>query len=98
MQENTCAKPGHADIATQTEYSKYLLSAKIDNMLLKSEVALLKTDQMMSTVVSSISYEAIWNNSEQMKHFVGLTAPQFEAMHKFLDSVCPLDSLVYWNS
>ena len=33
-----------------------------------------------------------------MKHFVGLTAPQFEALHNFLDSVCPLDSLVYWNS
>ena len=67
-------------------------------MLLKNEVALLKIGQTMSTVVSSISFEAISNNSELMKHFVGLTAPQFEALHNFLDSVCPLDSLVYWNS
>ena len=98
MHGNTCAKPGHTDTATQTEYSKYLLSAKIDTMLLKNEVALLKIGQTMSTVVSSISFEAISNNSELMKHFVGLTAPQFEALHNFLDSVCPLDSLVYWNS
>ena len=98
MHGNTCAKPGHTDAATQTEYSKYLLSAKIDTMLLKNEVALLKIGQTMSTVVSSISFEAISNNSELMKHFVGLTAPQFEALHNFLDSVCPLDSLVYWNS
>ena len=53
MQGNTCTKPGHADTATQTEYSKYVLSAKIDTMLLKNEVALLKTGQTMSTVVSS---------------------------------------------
>ena len=98
MHGNTCAKPGHTDTATQTEYSKYLLSAKIDTILLKNEVALLKIGQTMSTVVSSISFEAISNNSELMKHFVGLTAPQFEALHNFLDSVCPLDSLVYWNS
>ena len=94
MHGNTCAKPGHADTATQTEYSKYLLSAKIDAMLLKNEVALLKTGQTMSTVVSSISFEAISNNSELMKHFVALTAPQFEALHNFLDSICPLDSLI----
>ena len=75
MQGNTCAKSGHADTATQTEHSKYMLSAKIDAMLLKNEVALLKTGQTMSTVVSSISFEAISNNSELMKHFVGLTAP-----------------------
>ena len=75
MHGNTCAKPGHTDTATQTEYSKYLLSAKIDTMLLKNEVALLKIGQTMSTVVSSISFEAISNNSELMKHFVGLTAP-----------------------
>ena len=98
VQGNTCTKPGHADTATQTEYSKYVLSAKIDTMLLKNEGALLKTGQTMSTVVCSISFEAISNNSELMKHFVGLTAPQFEALHNFLDSVCQLDSLVYWNS
>ena len=62
MQGNTCAKPSHADAETQTEHSKYMLSAKIDTMVLKNEVALLKTGQTMSTVVSSISFEAILNN------------------------------------
>ena len=75
MHGNTCAKPGHTDTATQTEYSKYLLSAKIDTMLLKNEVALLKIGQTMSTVVSSISFEAISNNSELMKHFVDFDSP-----------------------
>ena len=32
-----------------------------------------------------------------MKHFVGLTAPQFEALHNFLDCICPLYSLTFWN-
>ena len=48
-------------------------------------------------VVSSISFQAIANNSALMKHFVGLTAPQFEALHNFLDCICPLDSLTFWN-
>ena len=32
-----------------------------------------------------------------MKHFVGSTAPELEALRNFLNSVCPLDSLTYWN-
>ena len=98
MQGNTCAKPGHADTATQTQYSKYMLSAKIDTMLLKNEVALLKTGQTMSTVVSSISFEAISNNSELIKHFVGLTAPQFEALHNSSTVFAHWIHFVYWNS
>ena len=31
------------------------------------------------------------NNSALMKHFVGLTAPQFEALYNFLNCICPLD-------
>ena len=48
-------------------------------------------------VVSSISFEAIANNSALMKQFVGLTAPQFEALHNFLNCICPLDSLTFWK-
>ena len=83
---------------TQTEFSKYLLSAKIDTMLLKNEVALMRGDPKTTPkVVSSISFEAIANNSALMKHFVGLTAPQFAALHNFLNCICPLDSLTFWN-
>ena len=32
-----------------------------------------------------------------MKHFVGLTPAQFEVLHNFLDSVCPLDTINYWT-
>ena len=82
------------DVRTQTEISKYLLPAKIDTMLLRNEVALMKSDQKMgSRTVSSISYEMIANDSALMKHFVGLSAPQFEALHNFLNSVCPLDEI-----
>ena len=72
------------DIGTQTEYSKYLLSAKLDTMLLKNEVARMKFEQKTSKVVSNLSFEAISNDSDLMKHFVGVTAPEFEALHNFL--------------
>ena len=80
------------------QFSKYLLSAKIDTMLLKNEVALMRGDPKTTPkVVSSISFEAIANNSALMKHFVGLTAPQFEALYNFLNCICPLDSLTFLN-
>ena len=67
-------------------------------MLLKNEVALMRGDPKTTPkVVSSISFEAIANNSALMKHFVGLTAPQFEALYNFLNCICPLDSLTFWN-
>ena len=87
-----------SDVGTQTEMSKYLLSAKVDTMLLKNEVALMKTDQKIaSRVVSSISYEAIANDSALMKHFVGLSSEKFEVLYNFLNSRCPLDEITHWN-
>ena len=38
-----------SDVGTQTEISKYLLSAKVDTMLLRNEVALMKTNQKIKT-------------------------------------------------
>ena len=91
-QQETSASHSHSQ-GTQTEFSKYLLSAKIDTMLLKNEVALMRGDPKTTPkVVSSISFEAIdetfcWPNS--------LT--QFEALYNFLNCICPLDSLTFWN-
>ena len=42
-QQETSASHSHSQ-GTQTEFSKYLLSAKIDTMLLKNEVALMRGD------------------------------------------------------
>ena len=88
-----------SDEGTQTEYCKYLLSAKIETMLLKNEVAKMKTQLNPSTkIVSSLSYEAISQDSSLMKHFVGLTSEQFRALHNFLNSISPLDQISYWYS
>ena len=88
-----------SDEGTQTEYCKYLLPAKIVTMLLKNEVAKMKTQLNPSTkIVSSLSYEAISQDSSLMKHFVGLTSEQFRALHNFLNSICPLDKMSYWYS
>ena len=96
-QQQTSAIHSHCQ-GNQTEFSKYLLSAKLDTMLLKNEVALMRGDPKTTPkAVSSISFEAIANNSALMKHFVGLTATQFEALHNFHDFICPLDSLTFWN-
>ena len=88
-----------SDEGTQTECCKYLLSAKIETMLLKNEVAKMKTQLNPSTkIVSSLSHEAISQDSSLMKHFVGLTSEQFRALHNFLNSICPLDKISYWYS
>ena len=87
-----------SDAATQTEVTKHLLSTKIDAMLLRNEVTLMKTDMNTGLkVVSSISHEAVGRDSALMKHFVGLSSEQFEALHNFLNSVCPLDKISFWN-
>ena len=85
-----------SDEGTQTEYCKYLLSAKIETMLSKNEVAKMKTQLNPSTkVVGSLSYEAISQDSSLMKHFVGLPSVQFRALHNFLNSICPLHKISY---
>ena len=86
-----------SDEGTQTEYCKYLLFAKIETMLLKNEVAKMKTQLNPSTnIVSSLSYKAISQDYSLMKHFVGLTSEQFRVLHNFLNSICPFDKISYW--
>lgn len=36
-------------------------------------------------------------DSNHMKHFVGLTTPQFEVLYDLLNDVCPLNSITYWS-
>lgn len=83
------------DQESQTEYSKYMLSAKVETMVLRNDVATMKNDSVKC--VSNLSYENMCNDSVLMKHFVGLTTPQFQVLHSFLENVCPLDNIVYWS-
>ena len=97
-----CASTGRlvSDECTQTECYKYLLSAKVDTMVLKNEVAKMKSELNVSVppkVVSNSSYKVISQDSTLMKHFLGLTSEQFKALHNFLDSICPLDKITFWN-
>ena len=32
-----------------------------------------------------------------MTHFVGLTPKQFEVLYGFLNDICPLEKINYWN-
>ena len=78
---------------TQTEVSKHKLASKVKTMILRNEVAMAMNSKEVTKVVSSLSYEVIVEDSSLMKHFVGLT----EALHNFLNDVCPLNSIAYWR-
>ena len=72
---------------TQTKVSKHELASKVETMILRNEVATAMNSKEVTKVVSSLSYEVIVKDSSLMKHFVGLTSPQFEALHNFLNDV-----------
>ena len=75
-----------SDQGTKTVFSKYMLSAKVDTMILKNVVSTMK-DRENVKVVSSLSYEAIKQDPDLMKHFVGLTHLQFGVLHNFHNDV-----------
>lgn len=85
-----------SDQGSQTLYSKYELSAKVETMILKNDVATRKS--RAPTIVSTLSYENIVRDASLMKHFIGLSPPQFEILHNFLDDVYPLETVNYWTS
>ena len=84
------------DQGSQTIYSKYELSAKVETMILKNDVS---TMQLQGPkIVSTLSYENIVQDVALMKHFTGLKPSQFEVLHDFLDNVCCLETINYWKS
>ena len=85
-----------SDQGSQTLYSKYELSAKVETMILKNDVATRKPHA--PKIISTLSYENIVRDASFMKHFIGLSSPQFEILHSFLDDVCPLETINYWSS
>ena len=84
-----------SDQGSQTIYSKYELSAKVETMILKNDVS---TTQLRGPKkVSNLSHENIVQDVALMKHFTGLKPSQFEVLHDFLDDVCRLETINYWN-
>mgnify|MGYP000494810885 CR=1 FL=1 len=81
------------DEGTQIVFTKYMLSAKVETMILKNEVSTMK--EQKSKIVSSLSYEVIREDPDLMKHFVGLTPSQFEVLFSFLNDVCPMEKINY---
>ena len=73
------------DEGTQIVFTKYMLSAKVETMILKNEVSTMK--EQKSKIVSSSPYEVIREDPDLMKHFVGLIASQFEVLFSFLNDV-----------
>ena len=67
-----------SDQESQTAYSKYDLSAKVETMILKNKVSTLKLPP--PKIVSTLSYENIVRDAVLMKHFTGLTPLQFEVL------------------
>ena len=85
-----------SDQGSQTIYSKYELSAKVESMILKNDVS---TMQLQGPkIVSTLSYENIVQDIALVKHFTGLKPSQFEVLHDFRDDVCRLETMNYWKS
>ena len=85
-----------SDQGSQTIYSKYELSAKVETMILKNDVS---TMQLQGPkIVSTLSYENIVQDIALVKHFTGLKPSQFEVFHDFRDDVCRLETMNYWKS
>ena len=68
------------DFATQTDVSKHKLSYKLEAMIMMRKAA---NSRKSTNIVSNISYELTKENPELMKHFVGLTPKQFDALYNF---------------
>ena len=93
--ESTVTGKVVVDEGTQTVFEKYMLSTKVETMILKNEVSTMKDQEQK--IVSSLSFEVITQSPDLMKHFVGLTYPQFKVLYNFLNDVCPLDTINFWN-
>ena len=76
------------DEGIQTVFEKYMLSAKVETMILKKRS--FNNERPGEKIVSSLSFEVITQSPDLMKHFVGLTYPQLKVLYNFLNDVCPL--------
>ena len=73
------------DEGTQTVFTKYMLSVKVETMVLKTDVSTMKEQKFK--IMNSLYYEVIREDPDLMKHFIGLTPFQFEVFFSFLNDV-----------
>ena len=50
-----------------------------------------------SSLITSLSYENTCKDSSSIKYLTGLSTEQFDALHSFLDSICPLDDIAAYR-
>lgn len=88
-------EPPTRDQSTQT-LSNAELKSKIETLITTNE---LKTSNVVFKPISmtSMSYEYVIQDSQNMKHLTGLTSRQFKVLFNFLNDVCPLDKIRYWS-
>ena len=74
------------DITTQTEPDKLAVTARIDNVLLKNELNLMKNSENLSMYRSqnSMDMNVILKSEKNTKYFIGLTPKHSWSLYKFL--------------
>ena len=87
-------EPPTRDQSTQT-LSNAELKSKIETLITSNA---LKTSKVVykTISISSMSYENVIQDSQNMTHLTGLTSSQFKVLFDFLNDVCPLDKIRYW--
>lgn len=88
-------EPPTRDQSNQT-LSNAELKSKIETLITTNE---LKTSNVVFKPISmtSMSYEYVIQDAQNMKHLTGLTSRQFKVLFNFLNDVCPLDKIRYWS-
>ena len=86
------------DITTQTEADKLAVAGRIDNVLLKNELNLMKSSKNLSVYHSqnSMDLNVILKSEKNTKYFIGLTPKHFWSLYKFLGDA--KFSLSYWKN
>ena len=74
------------NITTQTEPDNLAVAGRIDNVLLKNELNLMKNSENLSLYCSqnSMNMNVILKSEKNTKYFIGLTLKHFWSLYKFL--------------
>ena len=94
----TNAEVNVCGITTQTEPDKLAVAGRIDNVLLKNELNLMKNSKNLSVYHSqnSMDINVILKSEKNTKYFIGLTPKHFWSLYKFLGDA--KFSLSYWKN
>ena len=86
------------DITTQTEPDKLAVAGRIENVLLKNELNLMKNSENLSIYCSqnSMDMNVIFKSEKNTKYIIGLTPKHFWSLYKFLEDA--KFSLSYWKN